>query len=110
MSEAHFTGDKALMKKAIDLLSWSLELGWDTEFGGLFSFLDAEGRQPAQIEWDMKYWWPHCEAIIATLMAYVLTKDRRWERWFETIHNIHSLISQIRSMENGSDTCIAMAP
>ncbi len=86
MSEAHFTGDKALMKKAIDLLSWSLELGWDTEFGGLFSFLDAEGRQPAQIEWDMKYWWPHCEAIIATLMAYVLTKDRRWERWFETIH------------------------
>jgi len=87
MSEARFTQDKELMSKAINILSWSLERGWDTEFGGLFSFIDIEGRQPAQIEWDMKYWWPHCEALIATLMAFVSTKDRCWERWFEVIHD-----------------------
>lgn len=87
MNEARFTHDFGLMKQAMDILSWSLERGWDTEFGGLYSFLDVGGHQPAQIEWDMKYWWPHCEALIATLMAYTTTKDRRWERWFETIHD-----------------------
>jgi len=87
MNEARYTGNAELMKRAINILSWSLERGWDTEFGGLYSFLDVEGRQPAQIEWDMKYWWPHCEALIATLMAYSATGDRRWEHWFETLHN-----------------------
>lgn len=87
MNEALVTKDAGLMAKAVDILSWSLERGWDTDFGGLYSFLDVEGRQPAQIEWDMKYWWPHCEALIATLMAYSATGDRRWERWFETIHD-----------------------
>lgn len=87
MNEALVTKDTGLMAKAVDILSWSLERGWDTDFGGLYSFLDVEGRQPAQIEWDMKYWWPHCEALIATLMAYSATGDRRWERWFETIHD-----------------------
>ena len=87
MNEAKFTNNSELMSKAIDILSWSLERGWDSEFGGIYSFLDVEGRQPAQVEWDMKYWWPHCEALIATLMAYASTKDRHWERWFETIHD-----------------------
>lgn len=86
MAEARRSGDGVLLQKAIDILQWSLERGWDTRHGGIFSFLDLEGRQPAQIEWSMKYWWPQCEAAIATLMAYVYTGDRRWERWFETIH------------------------
>ncbi|HOV94123.1 MAG TPA: AGE family epimerase/isomerase [Spirochaetales bacterium] len=86
MSEAKRTSNVLLMGKALEILSWSLDLGWDTEFGGLFSFADIEGKQPVQVEWDMKYWWPHCEALIATLMAYTYTGDRRWERWFELIH------------------------
>ena len=86
MVEARRNGDSALMARALEILEWSLERGWDQEFGGLYSFLDLEGRQPAQIEWDMKYFWPHNEAAIATLMAYSVTGDRRWERWFETLH------------------------
>ena len=74
------------MTKALEILEWSIERGWDQEYGGLYSFLDLDGRQPAQIEWDMKYFWPHNEASIATLMAYSATGDRRWERWFETLH------------------------
>ena len=27
-----------------------------------------------QLEWSMKLWWPHCEALIALLMAYNNTK------------------------------------
>ncbi len=87
MAEARRSGDEGLLGKAVEILDWSLSRGWDQEYGGLFSFLDVEGRQPAQIEWDMKYWWPHCEAAVACLMAYAATGDRKWERWFETIHD-----------------------
>ena len=29
----------------------------------------------------MKFWWPQCEAIIATAYAYRLTGDRKYQRW-----------------------------
>lgn len=51
--------------------------GWDQEHGGLFYFLDVDGHCPTQLEWSMKLWWPHCEALVAFLMAY--TKTRRPE-------------------------------
>lgn len=28
-----------------------------------------------QLEWSMKLWWPHCEALVAFLMAYNQTKE-----------------------------------
>ncbi|TSL97328.1 N-acylglucosamine 2-epimerase [Bagarius yarrelli] len=49
--------------------------GWDKEHGGLFYFLDADGHCPTQLEWNMKLWWPHCEALIAYLMAYDHSRD-----------------------------------
>jgi len=39
-----------------------------------------------QYEWDMKLWWPHTEALYATLLAYHLTGDNRWADWHEKIH------------------------
>ena len=57
-------------------------MGWDAEHGGLLYFLDAEGRAPIQLEWDMKLWWPHCEALVALLMLYTLERDPAdWERF-----------------------------
>lgn len=35
--------------------------------------VDREGKQPEQLEWDMKLWWVHCEALYATLLAFHLT-------------------------------------
>ena len=61
--------------------------GWDEEFGGLFYFRDLNGR-PVQEYWhDMKFWWPHCEAIIATLMAWQVTGDERYARWHAMVHD-----------------------
>ena len=63
---------------AIDsFIKASFVRGWDTEHGGLFYFLDVEGESPVQLEWDMKLWWPHNEAMIALLMAYVATDDAK---------------------------------
>lgn len=52
------------------MITWSFEAGWDKDHGGLFYFLDAEGRSPVFLEWDMKLWWPHNEAMIAFAMLY----------------------------------------
>ena len=87
MDEAEYRNDPEWLKNALTILDWSLALGWDSEYGGLFSFIDIEGRQPAQLEWDMKYWWPHCEALIACIQAYDLSGKPQYLEWFEKIHN-----------------------
>ena len=85
MTEARTRRDHGLLERALPILDWSLELGWDRVHGGLFSFVDVEGRQPEQVEWDMKYWWPHTEAIYATLLAYALTGRELYAEWFERV-------------------------
>ncbi len=85
LEEGKKQGNKSLIDKALPILDWSLERGWDPEYGGIFNFVDLDGRQPLQIEWDMKFWWPHNESIYATLLAYSLTGNPKYEEWFEKI-------------------------
>jgi N-acylglucosamine 2-epimerase len=82
MEEGRWRKDDKLIRKALPLLDWSLDAGWDAKYGGLFYFVDVEGRQPVQLEWDMKLWWPHNEAIYASLLAYHLTGNTHFEQWF----------------------------
>lgn len=69
--------DAALQKLGIDMMDWSFETGWDSEFDGILYFLDREGYSPSQLEWNMKLWWPHCEAMVGFLMAYQATGEQR---------------------------------
>ncbi len=85
MAEAKRRGDKALLGHALEILDWSLRLGWDEKYGGILYFVDIEGKQPVQYEWDMKLFWPHNEAIYATLLALSLTGEKKYEAWFEKI-------------------------
>lgn len=62
-------------KKIIDT---TLPLGWDENTGGIIAFCDIEGKPPVQLEWDMKLWWPQCEAMIALRMAYQLFKEEQY--------------------------------
>ncbi|MCX6135111.1 MAG: AGE family epimerase/isomerase [Ignavibacteriales bacterium] len=86
MHEALHRSDQSLLRSALDVLRWSLELGWDKEFGGIFSFIDVEGKPTEQLEWDMKLWWPHTEALYALLTAHHLTGDSLYEQWYERVH------------------------
>nr|XP_006006263.1 PREDICTED: N-acylglucosamine 2-epimerase [Latimeria chalumnae] len=71
-------GDLELKTTAIEkFMMLPFESGWDQEHGGLLYFQDVDGHCPTQLEWSMKLWWPHCEALIAFLMAYRETKDPR---------------------------------
>lgn len=86
MREGMLRNDRTLIEKALNILNWSFELGWDKEFGGLLYFVDIDGKPAEKLEWDMKLWWPHCEALIAHLMAYIATGDNGYFEKFVLIH------------------------
>ena len=85
MREAIHRKDRAIMECAMKVLIWSLERGWDNELGGIFYFLDVENKPVTSLEWDMKLFWPHCEAMIALAYSYWFTKDEAYMEWFDKI-------------------------
>jgi N-acylglucosamine 2-epimerase len=64
-----------LSELAINVVRWSHAEGWDSKDGGLFYFLDAQQFSPVSLEWNMKLWWPHCEALYAHLLNFSLTRS-----------------------------------
>lgn len=85
MEEAINRKDKKLMETAIKVTEWSLELGWDKEKEGIFYFVDIENKPVMSLEWDMKLFWPHCEAMIALIYSYWYTSDDKYFQWFQRI-------------------------
>jgi N-acylglucosamine 2-epimerase len=86
MHIARSRGDAADCHRAADLIRRHLELGWDTEFGGLFLAVDADGRD--EVAWDhaqTKLWWPHTEALYATLLAYEITRESWCLEWHDRV-------------------------
>lgn len=80
MREGQYRRDDALVRLGCDMLDWMWERGWDTECDGIFYFRDVYGK-PVQEYWhDMKFWWPHDETIIATLLAWLLIGDEKYAR------------------------------
>jgi N-acylglucosamine 2-epimerase len=69
-------------KKIIDI---TLPLGWDKKHGGIIAFCDVSGNPPVQLEWDMKLWWPQCEAMIALRLAYLLFEDETYLRKYQQL-------------------------
>ncbi len=86
LTEAIYKNNDKLKKTALDILTWSFNIGWDKEYGGLLTFVDLKGLPPEKMEWDMKYWWPHNELLYASLLAYHVTGDKKFEDMFETAH------------------------
>ena len=78
--------DRELVNLGCRMLDYMWKRGWDDEYGGITYFKDVYDR-PVQEYWhDMKFWWPQCEAIIATLLAYQLTGDEKYAGWHRMIH------------------------
>ena len=87
MNEArHRNNDKELLKLGTRMLDWMWKRGWDSEYGGIIYFRDALGKSATEYWHDMKFWWPQTEAIIANLMAYVLTGEKKYEGHFAVAH------------------------
>jgi N-acylglucosamine 2-epimerase len=87
LQEGYLRKDQRLIELGCMILDWMWARGWDDEHGGLFYFRDVFGK-PVQEYWhDMKFWWAHCEAIIATLLAWKLTGEERYAEMHRLVHD-----------------------
>ena len=78
MCEGILTGNKEAIDFGVKLTDAQMKLGWDKVNGGIISFTDISGYPPLALEWDMKLWWPQCEALIANKVAYEVTGDKKY--------------------------------
>ena len=79
MEEAKLRGwDKPMLDMALQVFDWSWGWGWDKQYGGIINFRDCKNLPPQDYSQDMKFWWPQCETIIASLYAYLGTGDEKY--------------------------------
>lgn len=79
MEEAKLRGwDKPMFDLALQVFDWSWDWGWDKQYGGIINFCDCKNLPPQDYSQDMKFWWPQCETIIASLYAYLGTGDEKY--------------------------------
>lgn len=88
LKEAIYRKDDELKSLALRIIDWMWEWGWDEEYGGIFYFRDLTGKLVVQEYWhDMKFWWPHNEAEIALLLAWLTTGETRYRNRLEMLHD-----------------------
>ena len=79
MEEAKLRGwDKPMLDIALQVFDWSWDWGWDKQYGGIINFRDCKNLPSQDYSQDMKFWWPQCETIIASLYAYLGTGDEKY--------------------------------
>ena len=84
---AKIKNDEKLRENAVKIFDMAFEKGWDSEYGGILYFIDCLGNPPESYEHDMKLWWPHNEALIASLMIYGDTENEKYLDIFFKILN-----------------------
>ena len=87
MNSSHKQGLKANEEKSMEIILKTLDYGWDKEQEGIYYFKDVLDKPHLELQWNMKLWWVHNEALIATAMAYTLSDRKEFLDWFERIHN-----------------------
>src|SRR5687767_1024755 len=82
----HRNNDQRLIELGCRMIDYMWERGWDKEYGGILYFRDVYNK-PVQEYWqDMKFWWPHNEVIIATLLAFLMTGKEKYARRHKMVH------------------------
>lgn len=87
LHEGRLRKEKSYIELGLKILDCTWRRGWDAQHGGLFYFRDVFDK-PVQEYWqDMKFWWPHCEAIIASALAWKCSGDAQYARWHQEVHD-----------------------
>ena len=82
MEEGKNSGNNLYIEKAIEIIEKTVKVGFDKKHGGIIAFTDALGYPATALEWDMKLWWPQCEAMIAFRMAAELTGEEKYGKMY----------------------------
>ena len=77
--------DQSIIDFAKTVFDEAFAFGWDKEYGGITYFKDILGLPVEAYEHDMKLWWPHNETVIASLMFYQYTGDKKYKEIFDTV-------------------------
>ncbi len=85
LMEGVHQGDQNTIDFARRTFDAAFEFGWDKEYEGLVYFKDIEGKPVEAYEHDMKLWWPHNEAAIASIMFFKTTGDKKYFDIFEQV-------------------------
>ena len=86
--------DSSIVERSCQIMNWTMELGWDSEYGGIFNFIDCQGRPPGHQDedwgedqdWDSKVFWVHSEALYALLLAQRATARQVFADWYQKVH------------------------
>lgn len=70
--------DPVLVKMGLQIIDWAWAWGWDKEYGGMINFRDCRNFPSQDYSQDMKFWWPQCETILASLYAYNASGDEKY--------------------------------
>ena len=85
MAEGVYRNNAHFVAKAKEIIDISMKLGYRE--GGIIAFCDCDGNPPSQLEWDMKIWWPQCEAMIANRLCYNVTGEEKYLSDFEALRD-----------------------
>jgi len=85
LEEGIARGDEDLITFAKTVFDDAFALGWDETYGGITYFKDILGLPVEAYEHDMKLWWPHNEAVIASLMLYKQTGQENYKKIFDKV-------------------------
>ena len=84
MVQGELADDPTLVEPAMRIIDKAMEYGLAPD-GGILTFRDCSDKPTAYLEWDMKKWWPQCEAMLATKMCYLKTKEPRFLAWYTQV-------------------------
>ena len=87
MREGIYRNDDSLKELGVKIFDWSWDWGWDKKYGGIIYYRDVKNKPIAEYWHDMKFWWPQCETIIATLFAYRITGNINYLEKHKLIHD-----------------------
>ena len=95
LKEGLYLNDRSIVDRACQIMDWTLSLGWDTDYGGIYNFLDYEGKPPGHHDedwgedqdWDEKLFWVHSEALFALLLASQTTGQDSLAEWYWKVHS-----------------------
>ena len=78
-------GSEKQIQGILNIISNTLDFGWDQKYGGIYYFMDALGKPHIELQHNMKLWWVHNEATLACLYAYSVSGDKKFSRWFRKV-------------------------
>ena len=85
MSEGVYRDNGLYKNKAKEIIDISMKHGYRE--GGIIAFCDCDGNPPDHLEWDMKIWWPQCEAMIANRLCYNVFGEEKYLQSFEALRD-----------------------